>query len=92
MLLKANHDLVLPNGKKVKAGQEFDYSGDLKPIEAVVVMISKKIKATPVKHGNKAANKTPEKEPEENVTEEDPKGKSDEAEENQNTGGVPEKG
>ena len=80
MLLRANHDLVLPNGEKVKAGQEFDFSGDLKPIESVVIVLSKKIKA-------KAAPKKTEKEAE-NLTKEDPKGQSNEAEENQNTGGV----
>lgn len=80
MLLRANHDLVLPNGEKVKAGQEFDFSGDLKPIESVVIVLSRKIKA-------KAAPKKTEKKAE-NLTKEDPKGQSNEAEENQNTGGV----
>lgn len=82
MLLRANHDLVLPNGEKIKAGQEFDYAGDLKPIETVVIVLSKKIKAKAEKTKKEA----------ENLTKEDPKGQSDEAEENQNSGGVPEKG
>ena len=74
--------MVLPNGEKIKAGQEFDYAGDLKPIETVVIVLSKKIKAKAEKTKKEA----------ENLTKEDPKEQSDEAEKNQNAGGVPEKG
>lgn len=40
MKLKANHNIILPDGQTVQAGELFDYNGDLNVIAAVVEVVA----------------------------------------------------
>lgn len=40
MKLKANHNIILPDGQAVKAGELFEYNGDLNVIASVVEVVA----------------------------------------------------